>query len=153
MSKNFDGSLAETKGRVPENLIEAGSRTEFAATVKEHVEACRYNQALVTIIQNGVTPANQYLGTLEPWKIVKTDPERAKEIVFNAVEPLRTAAILLKPFLPRSAETIYRSFNFAIPWEKVRFEDAATPQPQKDDLRILAQLEGGKVKPLFPRIG
>ena len=69
------------------------------------------------------------------------------------VEPLRAAAILLKPYLPRSAETIYRSFNFAKSWDSVRYEDAIQPQLQNDDLRVLVTLEGGKPKPLFPRIG
>ena len=66
---------------------------------------------------------------------------------------MRAATVLLKPFLPRSAETIYRCFNFATPWERVRYADAAQPQAAGEDLRVLAALEGGKVKPLFPRIG
>jgi methionyl-tRNA synthetase len=66
---------------------------------------------------------------------------------------LRIASILLKPFIPRSAETIYTSFNFPIPWEKVKYADAAVLSPQPDDLRVTAELVDGKVKPLFPRIG
>ena len=31
--------------------------------------------------------------------------------------------------------------------------DAAAPGRFREDLRVLAQLEGGKVKPLYPRIG
>ena len=52
-----------------------------------------------------------------------------------------------------SAETIYKSFNFATPWADVSFADAVASQPLTEDLRVLAQLDGGKVKPLFPRIG
>ena len=65
---------------------------------------------------------------------------------------MRIAAILLKPFLPNAAERIYRSFNFSQPWETVRCRDAYAPPVVKDDLRLLAELEDGKVKPLFPRI-
>ena len=74
-------------------------------------------------------------------------------MLFDLLEPLRAATILLKPFLPRSAETIYRSFNFAKPWQETRYVDAASPVAPREDLRVLAELEGGKVKPLFPRIG
>ena len=84
---------------------------------------------------------------------MKTDKEAAKRVLYDLVEQLRTVAILLKPFLPKSAETIYRSFNFAKAWEVVRYADAATPPVPTEDLRVLAALEGGKVKPLFPRIG
>ena len=67
-------------------------------------------------------------------------------------EQLRVASILLKPFLPRAAETIYSSFNFPQPWEDVRYEDVWAHPRQGEDLRVLAALDDGKVKPLFPRI-
>src|SRR5207253_401174 len=97
-------------------------------------------------------PANQYAEQQAPWKLVKTDKDAAKQVLVNLLEPLRTATILLKPFLPRSAETIYTSFNFAQPWDQVKYADAVKPPAALGDLRVLAQLEGGKVKPLFPRI-
>jgi len=53
---------------------------------------------------------------------------------------------------PQTAETIYRSFNFPQPWEEVRFEDVWVHPRQAEDLRVVAPLEDGKVKPLFPRI-
>jgi len=80
------------------------------------------------------------------------DVDTALEILPAVVEQLRAVAILLKPFMPRTAETIYRSFNFVQPWEEVRHEDGWVHPGQRDDLRVLAPLEDGKVKPLFPRI-
>ena len=97
-------------------------------------------------------PANQYADRNEPWKVVKTDKEAAKGVLFALAETLRIVAILTKPFLPRSSETIYRSFNFATAWEQVRYEHAWDRPAQAEDLRVTAALEGGKVKPLFPRI-
>ena len=38
-------------------------------------------------------------------------------------------------------------------FEEVSYEDVVQPPRQTEDLRVLAELEGGKVKPLFPRIG
>jgi len=68
------------------------------------------------------------------------------------IHSLRIASILLKPFIPRSAETIYTSFNFPKPWAEVTYADASTLTSQPDDLRVTAELVDGKVKPLFPRI-
>ena len=76
----------------------------------------------------------------------------AKPVLFNLSEILRVAAILLKPVLVRSAETIYRTFNFTQPWEQVRYQDAVERPAQTEDVRVIAALDGGKVKPLFPRI-
>jgi len=72
--------------------------------------------------------------------------------VLNAVQSLRIASVLLKPFIPRAAETIYTSFNFPKPWAEVCYADAAELKAQPEDLRVTAVLEGDKVKPLFPRI-
>ena len=47
-------------------------------------------------MQDFLTPTNQYLEANAPWKLVKTDREAAKRVLFNAVQSLRVAAILLK---------------------------------------------------------
>jgi methionyl-tRNA synthetase len=120
--------------------------------VQQHIEACQYNQALEKIWRQVLDPANQYADRKEPWKLVKTDKEAAKQVLYDLVEQLRAVAILLKPFLPKTAETIYRSFYFPQPWEEVRHEDVWSHPRQVDNLRVLAALEGGRVKPLFPRI-
>ena len=151
-AKNYEGTLAGTANVTPDSVVPGLDLPAFVQRVREHVEACRYNLALQAIIQEFLTPTNQYLEVNAPWKLVKTDKEAAKKILFNAVQSLRIASILLKPFIPKSVETIYTSFNFPKPWAEVRYEDAATLQAQPDDLRVTAELIEGKVKPLFPRL-
>jgi methionyl-tRNA synthetase len=156
VAANYDAHLTGTAGRSPAPIEPPQGLpplTEVVRQVRGHVEACQYNQALEKIWRQILDSANQYAERREPWKLVKSDRDAAKQVLFDLVEPLREAAILLKPFLPKTAETIYRSFNFATPWEQVRYADAAKPQAAAEDLRVLAALDGGKVKPLFPRIG
>ena len=116
------------------------------------MEACQYNVAFEKIWRQILDPANQYAEKNEPWKLVKTDKEAAKPVLFNLSEVLRVAAILLKPVLVRSTETIYRTFNFSQPWDAVRFADACARGGQGEDLRVVAALVNGKVPPLFPVI-
>jgi methionyl-tRNA synthetase len=150
ITKNYGGVLEGTAGRQPE-VIQSNLKAAVQQ-VQGHVEACRYNQALEVIWRQVNDAANQYTDRHEPWKLVKTDKPATARVLFALAESLRVSAILLKPFLPRSAEAIYRSFNFTGPWERVRYEQAYDRPPQTGDLRVLAQLDGGKVKPLFPRI-
>ena len=117
------------------------------------IESCKYNNALTLLVSALLIPANQFLESYAPWKLVKTDKDAAKQVLFNAVQSLRIAAILLKPFIPKSAEAIYNTFNFPKPWAEVTYADAAQLSAQPDDLRVTAELVDGKVKPLFPRIG
>ncbi len=151
--KNYEGTLDGTAGKVPESVVPGLDLKAFVETVRGHVEGCRYNTALQAVVQDFLTPTNQYLESNAPWKLVKTDKEAAKRVLFNAVQSLRVASILLKPFIPRSAEAIYTSFNFPTPWAEVKYADAAELKAQPDDLRVTAELLDGKVKPLFPRIG
>jgi methionyl-tRNA synthetase len=151
--KNFGGVFDGTAGVTPDSVVPSLNLAEFVGTVRGHVEACRYNLALQAIIQDFLTPTNQYLEANAPWKLVKTDKDAAKRVLFNAVQSLRVAAILLKPFVPRSAEAIYTAFNFPVPWADVKYADAAALTAQPDDLRVVAELVDGKPVPLFPRIG
>jgi methionyl-tRNA synthetase len=152
ITKNYGGNLVETAGVEPGVIYTEVDIETTVQQVQRHIEACQYNQALEKIWRQVLDPANQYADRKEPWKLVKTDREAAKRVLYDLVEQLRAVAILLKPFLPRTAETIYRSFNFPQPWEEVRHEDVWVHPRQVEDLRVLATLENGKVKPLFPRI-
>ncbi len=121
-------------------------------SMKFSIQECKYSNALSALVNTLLTPTNQMLEQWAPWKLVKTDREAAKNVLLEAVESLRKASILLKPFIPRSAETIYKIFNFSTPWEAVTYADAEEPKPLQEDLRVTAALIDGKVKPLFPRI-
>ena len=152
-AKSYDGVLPGTAGVTPQSTVENLNLPEFVAMVRGHVEACRYNQALQAVVQDFLTPTNRYIDTTKPWSLVKTDKDAARLVLLNMAEALRIAAILLKPFIPRSAEAIYKSVNFPKPWELVTYADAATLQALPVDFVVTAELIEGKPKPLFPRIG
>ena len=61
--------------------------------------------------------------------------------------------ILIKPFLPRTAETFYRAFNFEemTAWDRVGYADALQPL-RESELHVTAPLSAGKPAPLFPKI-
>jgi methionyl-tRNA synthetase len=169
INKNYNGILDGTAGRKPDlSHIEQYLGSEFEKELTGHtdttrrglilevqswIEACDYNIALQTIVQQVLDPTNELLESNAPWALVKTDKNAAKRVLFNAVQSLRIASILLKPFIPRSAEKIYTSFNFPTPWAEVKYADAAELKAQPADLRVTAELIDGKVPPLFPRIG
>ena len=74
----------------------------------------------------------------------------------SSIWPRRSAviAILIKPFLPGTAETFYRAFNFesSVPWSSVGYGHAAVPPANRGDWSVTAVLPGGKPAPLFPKI-
>jgi len=68
------------------------------------------------------------------------------------VEPIRVVSILLKPFLPKVAQTLYESFSFDQAWDRITPTHASQFAQSTGELRVLAPTENGKVKPLFPRL-
>jgi len=168
VSKNFGGvlpgggidfsALEEAVGGVVETwgteaaLFFGDERKKVVEEIRQLVESCRYNQALQLIWQSFLVPANRFVERSAPWKLVKQDLHRAAEVLKMMVLPLRIVPILLKPFIPKSAEAVYTSFNFPKPWAEVTYADAAELMAQPEDLRITAELIDDKVKPLFPAI-
>src|SRR5262249_10906634 len=111
------------------------------------------NVALNAIWLQVLDAANRYIQVTEPFKLAKTDPEACRVVLVNLADAVRVIAILIKPFLPATAETFYRAFNFeeAQPWEAVSYGDALAGHPGLA-LRVTAPLVGGKPAPLFPKI-
>ena len=74
-------------------------------------------------------------------------------MLLNLAKWLLVAAILIKPLLPRTAETFYHAFSFgeAKGWNRVSFSDTAHSFAGLDT-RVTAPLTGGKPAPLFPKI-
>ena len=113
----------------------------------------QHNVALQRIWQEVLDAINRYVQVTEPFKLIKVDPDACRAVLVNLADALRVAAILIKPFLPGTAETFYGAFNFGEvkPWDAVSYRDAAkTALP--DDLRVTAALINGKPVPLFPKI-
>jgi methionyl-tRNA synthetase len=152
ISQHFGGHLEATGSLEPGEVYKDVDLESIVGQVQEHVEACEYNRALERIWRQVLDPANKYVEDTKPWGLAKTDKPAARRVLYDLAEQLRVTAVLLKPFLPRTAQTLYTSFNFPQPWPEVRYEDAWERARQGDDLRLLAALEGGKVKPMFPAI-
>ena len=49
---------------------------------------------------------NKYLADAEPWKVIKTDPERVKTIINLSLQLVANLAIAFEPFLPFSSDRL-----------------------------------------------
>jgi methionyl-tRNA synthetase len=73
--------------------------------VGSNLEAFRFRQALAEAM-NLARLGNKYLADTEPWKVVKTNPERVKTIMYISLQITANLAILLEPFLPFSMDRL-----------------------------------------------
>ena len=101
-------------GVVPER----GALTEYdEATIEElqkiksslerNIEHYHFREALKDAMAYSRI-GNKYLADTEPWKVVKTDPERVKTILNVALQITANTAIAIEPFMPFTAEKMLR---------------------------------------------
>ena len=65
-----------------------------------------------------------YVQTYEPFKLIKTDPEKTRAVLWNLAYGALSVAWMLKPFMPDTAEKILKAFGVKSDskeeWLKVR---------------------------------
>ena len=114
------------EGRVPE----AGTLTDYdRATidefkdVKEQVERLLENFRFRDAQKEAMNLArigNKYLADSEPWKVIKTDPERVKTILNLSLQLVANLAIAFEPFLPFSSQKLRTMLNVdSLGWEQL----------------------------------
>jgi len=90
-----------------------GIRSELESSI----ENFRFREALRNAM-NFARIGNKYLADTEPWKVVKTDPERVNTILNIALQITANVAVAIEPFMPFSSEKILRMLNIERPsWD------------------------------------
>ena len=90
-----------------------GIRSELESSI----ENFRFREALRNAM-NFARIGNKYLADTEPWKVVKTDPERVNTILNIALQITANVAVAIEPFMPFSSEKILRMLNIGRPsWD------------------------------------
>ena len=87
--------------------------------LEENIEGYRFREALKEAM-NLARLGNKYLADTEPWKVVKTDPERVKTILNIALQITAELSIAIEPFMPFSAAKIIKMLNIEkLDWERL----------------------------------
>ncbi len=91
--------------------------------LEENLENYRFREALKEAM-NIARLGNKYLADTEPWKVVKTDPERVKTILNVALQIVANTTVAIEPFMPFSAEKLLKMLAVEkIGWEMIGRSD------------------------------
>ncbi len=125
--KYYDGEVP-----VPGSLTDYDQQTldEFRG-VKEKLEALleafKFRDAQKEAM-NLARIGNKYIADSEPWKVVKTDPERVKTIIYISLQLTANLAIAFEPFLPFSSERLRTMIDMPeFCWEDLGKTDLLAP--------------------------
>ncbi len=90
-------------------------------TVKDRVESLLENFKFREAQKEAMNLArigNKYIADEEPWKVIKTDPERVKTVIYISLQLTANLAIAFEPFLPFSSARLREMLSMdAFNWE------------------------------------
>ena len=125
--KYYDGEVP-----APGRLTDYDQQTldEFRG-VKEKLEglleAFKFREAQKEAM-NLARIGNKYIDDSEPWKVVKTDPERVKTVIYISLQLTANLAIAFEPFLPFSSERLRTMIDMPeFSWEDLGKTDLLAP--------------------------
>ena len=130
-NKYFNGMIANPK-------VEEPVDEDLKKVVKETVEKVNANMDTLHVadavqdILDLFSRCNKYIDETEPWKLAK-DPDKSTRlatVLYNLMESVRIAGVLLRPYLPETSDRILKALN--------------TDQTDYDTVSIFGLLEEGR---------
>jgi methionyl-tRNA synthetase len=110
--KYYDGIVPE-KGELTDYDTQTLAEIKtLKGAVTRAIETYHFREAL----KNAMDMArlgNKYLADMEPWKVVKTDPERVKTIMHTALQITANLTIVFEPFLPFTTNKLRGFLNLS----------------------------------------
>ena len=111
------------------NDVDRAALAEIAklkAEVEKSLDSYRFREAL-KLAMDLARLGNKYLADEEPWKVVKTDPERVKTVMNICLQITANLTIMLEPFLPFSMEKLRGFINLGkLHWSELGRTDLLT---------------------------
>ena len=108
--KYYNGVVPAPGELTPYDKEILGDLPKIREALEENLEHYRFREALKEAM-NIARLGNKYLADTEPWKLVKTDEERVKTIMYVALQITANLAIAIEPFMPFTAVKIIKLLN------------------------------------------
>ncbi|MBQ4805189.1 methionine--tRNA ligase [Aquimarina sp. MMG015] len=134
-NKYYDGIIPE-----PNELSDVDQQTlkelrAYPDVISSSIERYRFregSQELLNVSRLG----NKYLADEEPWKLIKTDPERVKTIMYVGLQVAAALATLSEPFLPFTSQKLknilaINSDDLKTNWNDISTKEALLPANHK----------------------
>jgi methionyl-tRNA synthetase len=105
-------------GEVPQPGQLSAVDTELIAAVERGFESigalldmARFKAALGEVMRLA-GQVNQYLSEQEPWKVIKTDRERAASVLYAALRSVDNLKTMMTPFLPFTSQKLHELLGY-----------------------------------------
>ena len=96
----------------------------YPQRISKSIERYRFREALSELM-NFARLGNKYLADEEPWKQIKTNPERVQTIMYVALQIATGLSVVCEPFLPftaRKLKDILNTSQSTLEWSAIESE-------------------------------
>ena len=108
--KYYQGHAPKAGERLKKDLKVLDQMARLPEKIGRSIEQYRFREASQNLMHLARL-GNKYLADAEPWKLIKTDPDRVATIMHTALQIAAGLAVLSKPFLPFTAEKLSVMLN------------------------------------------
>ena len=148
MIGKFQAGVVKAAG--DENAIDKSLQADAMQAVKSFAEGMENMQLSATIknVWAFIGRTNKYIDETAPWALAK-DPDKKQALantMYNLVESLRIISVMISPFMPTTAERIWKQLNLPQSFQEVTLADIETWGGTPADMQV------GTPEQLFPRI-
>jgi methionyl-tRNA synthetase len=107
--KNLDG-IIPAAGEAEEDRALLSQVDEACAELEREFDRFSFSTGLEAWM-TAVFACNQYVDTMAPWALKKTDPERMAQVLGTLVVAVRKLALAVRPVIPASADRLIALIN------------------------------------------
>lgn len=142
VNRNFEDTVPKPALENSDEEILEKTR-EKIRQIDNLMEKCKI-QAAVNTVMDISRLGNRFLNEREPWNQIKTDVQKAANTTYAAVQMVKALAVVTAPFMPYTAEKIWKLLNLPGSVHKQKWEEAEKPLPPGHKIN--------EAKPLFSKI-
>ena len=143
INTQFNSSIPKPEALDEDDQKILNTLKEKVETIAQKIEECRLQAAANDVISISRL-GNQYLNEKEPWKLIKENRSKAAGILYITAQIVKALAIVSAPFIPSTAEKIWKTLNMPGNVHEQRWDEALKPLPPNHKI--------SKAKPLFQKI-
>jgi methionyl-tRNA synthetase len=100
-----DGAVPEPGDRTDADLVLLAGVDAALEAAAGHIDRVELRAALRTAMEAAAS-VNAYLNATEPWKLAKTDPDRARVVLGTALDAVNGVRVGFAPYLPFSSAAL-----------------------------------------------
>jgi len=144
IKNNYFGSLPKPGEFDEHDKAVLAKLQESPVKASTYLDQCKLREGLSVVIDLA-REGNLYLSESEPWHTIKTEPARARTTIFISAQLVTSLAILLAPFLPTTAESIWSQVGLEGSVASARWKNAGETRLQEGHVI-------GEPAPIFRKI-